>query len=408
MAPVRSWRSDNASGNAPARALRLGLIVALVAAAGCTEADLPPGSADSSSGDHRAIRLAADALTSLPPEAVERLAVQSNHDGAAFGRVRDLALDEAGFLYVLDSHARQVLVFDAAGQPVRAMSRQGTGPGEMESPRGMRWGSPDRLWVMDFRGNRYVEFSATGEPLATFQRQVLPYGADWLGSFDQEGRLHDVASVRQPESGETRLVLIRHQHAGEQLVPADTFTLPVTGADNYLVEFPAGLLNIPVPFAPAPTWIHDGDGAVWSSNAADYVLLKTALRGDTLLSIHLDRTAQPVSREQRARAVAELDSLVEALGGNARLLDFSRIPSRYPAHGPLRIDEKGRLWVAHYAAEVEPSGTFDIFEPSGEPLGSVTLGISSRLPMAFNGGFVAGVMRDAMDAEHVVVYRLRF
>jgi hypothetical protein len=52
----------------------------------------------------------------------------------AFGQVRTFVVDDAGSIYVLDSQASHVKVFDASGKYVRTIGRQGQGPGELESP----------------------------------------------------------------------------------------------------------------------------------------------------------------------------------------------------------------------------------------------------------------------------------
>jgi hypothetical protein len=52
--------------------------------------------------------------------------------------------------------------------------------------------------------------------------------------------------------------------------------------------------------------------------------------------------------------------------------------------------------------------TFDVFDADGRYLGAVTLDVRADLTLAFRGDFVAGVQRDALDVEYVVVHRLRF
>jgi hypothetical protein len=328
---------------------------------------------------------------------------------AEFGRIRDLAVDSQGTAYVLDGHSRRIHVYDSAGAAVTSFAGQGSGPGELESPRGLAWGPGDNLWVMDYRHNRYTEFSPAGEVLRTFQRQIPAQGTDWQGVFDRDGRLYDVAVARErPEPQVTRELLVRYDISGDALLPNDTFFLPERVARTFTVDFPGGMLSLPVPFAPVSSWAFDGEGAIWYGNGEDPAIIKTSLRGDTLLIIQRDDVRVRVPTQARTSAMAELDSILNAVGGNQAQLDVSSIPTLFPRYGRLLVDKQSRLWVAHYAANVEPTSTFDVYDSSGKPIGSVRLGFSSRLPIAFGSSVIAGVARDDFGVDHVVIYRVNF
>jgi hypothetical protein len=53
----------------------------------------------------------------------------------AFGEARNLAVDDDGAIYVLDTKLGHIKVFDASGRPVRTIGRKGQGPGELDRPR---------------------------------------------------------------------------------------------------------------------------------------------------------------------------------------------------------------------------------------------------------------------------------
>lgn len=49
-----------------------------------------------------------------------------------FTRIVSIAVDPRGFVYVADAGSRDIRVFDAAGVFVRAIGREGEGPGEFQ------------------------------------------------------------------------------------------------------------------------------------------------------------------------------------------------------------------------------------------------------------------------------------
>lgn len=329
---------------------------------------------------------------------------------AEFGRIRDLALDDLGNVYVLDAHSRQVHVYDSTGSAVTSFAGQGSGPGELESPRGMRWGPGGTLWVMGYRHNRYTEYSPDGTLTRTFQRPMPPRGTDWRGVFDADDRLYEVVlGSERPGSEGRREVLVRYDVEGDALLPADTLLLPERVAPSYSVNFPGGMLSLPVPFAASASWALDGDdGAIWYGSGDDADVVKTDASGDTLVAIRLPGTRSRVTAEDRAGAIAELDSVLSAVGGDRRQVDFDAIPHVLPTHGRILVDRNSRVWIAQYTPNVEPVSTFHVYESSGEPIGSLQLSISARLPIAFGSSTVAGVTRDEFGVDHVVVYRVRF
>jgi hypothetical protein len=52
----------------------------------------------------------------------------------AFGQARQIVVDDAGAMYVLDEQASDVKAYDASGRYLRTIGRKGQGPGELEYP----------------------------------------------------------------------------------------------------------------------------------------------------------------------------------------------------------------------------------------------------------------------------------
>jgi hypothetical protein len=355
--------------------------------------------------------------------AVATVGAAEGAGAAVFGRVRDIALSaDAGTIYVLDQQHRQLRIFDRDGNHLRSFGGTGGGPREMRDPRGVRWSPAGTLWIMDYGNQRYTELAPDGELVATHARRVPASGTDWLGAFGEDGALYDVAWVM--DEGTRRNVLIRHRVEENGVMPLDTFPLPRVGDAAYVVQYPGGLLNLPVPFSPRPSWAFAGDDAIWTAAADRYVIAKRSFAGDTLLVVEVAAEPQPVSVAERNAAQHEMQATLDPLGANLRQLDFARIPSTKPAHGRIHADHRGRVWVARMPTRTDaqaegalvsdddaPPGTsarshtrFDIFDADGHYLGQLPLPVMPDGALAFTDGYVAGVQRDEFGVERVVVY----
>jgi hypothetical protein len=347
-------------------------------------------------------------------------------DGAdVFGRIGDLMLStDAVTIYVLDQQHRELRIFDRDGNHLHSFGGSGGGPREMRDPRGVRRSPAGTLWIMDYGNQRYTELTPDGELVATYARQLPAFGTDWLGAFGKDGTLYDIG--RAFEEGTQRSLLIRHRVEPNGITPLDTFPLPQAAGDAYVVQFPGGLLNLPVPFTPRPSWAFAGDDAIWTATADRYVIAKRTFAGDTLLLVEIAAEPEPVSVAERNAVQHEMQATLEPLGANLRQLDFARVPATKPAHGRIYADHRGRLWVARTPtrADATPNGTlafdddappgtstrshtrFDIFDANGHYLGQLPLAVAPDRPLAFADGYVAGVRRDEVGVERVVLFSI--
>jgi len=80
-----------------------------------------------------------------------------------FALPRDLAVDSAGHIYVLDSQFENVQVFDRAGRLLMAFGEEGSDPGEFSLPSGITIDASDRIWVADTYNRRVQVFQYLSE-----------------------------------------------------------------------------------------------------------------------------------------------------------------------------------------------------------------------------------------------------
>ncbi len=86
-------------------------------------------------------------------------------DSLGFGSISDVAVDELGRLYVLDSRLQHLQVYSPGGLLLQTVDRPGRGPGEFLVPERLWLDDPGRLYVLD-RGNRRLSvFDVSGASL---------------------------------------------------------------------------------------------------------------------------------------------------------------------------------------------------------------------------------------------------
>lgn len=74
-----------------------------------------------------------------------------------FSQIRDIEVDDQNRIYILDSKACQIKIFDESGGYIRTIGKQGQGPEEFSRPYGMSLIGSDLIAVEDM-GNRMIKF----------------------------------------------------------------------------------------------------------------------------------------------------------------------------------------------------------------------------------------------------------
>jgi hypothetical protein len=80
-----------------------------------------------------------------------------------FFSVRAVRVDEEDNIYVLDSRAGQIKVFDKQGTHLRDIGKKGQGPGEMQNPVSMEMFKGKDIVIYDMGNGRISIFSSSGE-----------------------------------------------------------------------------------------------------------------------------------------------------------------------------------------------------------------------------------------------------
>ena len=93
--------------------------------------------------------------------------VDTNDENLAFGSPLDMAVDDGGRVYILDSGDQRIQVFGSDGKYLRTIGRRGQGPGEFERLNSINFDSQGNLHVLDSAQRRIQVFTPRGEVLKT-------------------------------------------------------------------------------------------------------------------------------------------------------------------------------------------------------------------------------------------------
>lgn len=321
-----------------------------------------------------------------------------------FGEVRDLVLDEAGRIHVLDGHAHEIRIFDSGGAHVRSVGGEGQGPGELATPGGMALGPKGRIWVLDGGNARYSVFEAAGDFVETHRRETAAIPLNWRGAFTDDGALVDPTALMDGGMG---LV-----HLAPDLESADTLQLDPYEPERRAVEDEERPgLRWPIPFQPEHTWTLGPRGHLWWGVNDRFRFVQGTLEGDTLRVIELQRDPSPVTAEDRQGLLDAMGEQAERTGGSVPLAEDD-FPDERPEYSWILPDDRGYVWVTPFHQPMGPGDRFSadrihVFDPEGRYLGEAR----SETPLAphpvvFRNGHLYGVTADELGVEYVVRLRV--
>lgn len=301
-------------------------------------------------------------------ELQERLRLGSSEPDSPemFGEIADVELGPDGEVYVLDTQALQVRVFNPKGQFLRSLGRRGSGPGELSWPGGMALDTSGTLWVVDFGNRRYVGFDpASGGIVAEKRRDWSFFSIPWPGGMDRSNHLIDVGSG----SGRMPMATLIFR-LDSNFTPADSLLEPSTEKSHMVNYSTNGLprMSVPDPFAPRPTWALLPQGGIVVGNGEHYLLNRIAFNGDTTTTIEVQRRPVPITAAEQDSALKGFQDLVNQYAADATPDRDPRVPANRPAHGRIFADDQGFIWVAH-----SDSNDWDVIDAAGRYLGSVAL-----------------------------------
>lgn len=338
-----------------------------------------------------------------------------------FGQIVGLNVDDDGNLYVGDSQAREIRVFDASGTFVRRIGRPGSGPGEL-GPGGTSvfLGRGDTLFAPDPGQQRVNVFLRDGTFVRSFPISFTQgVSVKWTVTPEAE-LLQQVRHLALP-GGEQEpgpdLVLRR----GSDGTIQDTVLVLPAGLS---VQFSSNSTPTIKIFEPEPVWEMTRDGRILLAVNSDYRIELRSLDGSVERVIQKPFARQAVEEADREAFLTLFRETLEQQGAPPpavqMIIQGINFADHYPAFITFMEGPEGSLWVQQIrsARQVAAAGgTFspeddlgapdwDVFDRDGRFLGVVTL------PPRFQPGVVRenriyGVQKDELDVQYVVAVEVR-
>ena len=78
-------------------------------------------------------------------------------------RIKDLAVDDEGNIYILDNKQIQIKVFSKTGKLLRVIGRLGKGPGDIQSPLWVFFTGSREIMIEDHGNRRFIYFTPSGD-----------------------------------------------------------------------------------------------------------------------------------------------------------------------------------------------------------------------------------------------------
>jgi hypothetical protein len=311
-----------------------------------------------------------------------RIGVLDGPDEYIFGYAYIITVRDDGAIFVYDAQVPIIRQYNADGEHVRDIGRDGQGPGEYRRVQGMHILGDGRLAVFDMGNSRinvydstgvYVEGHNFGRPYAGTRDFVV----DTAGNFYIRAIAVGVPSGQWEEFATT---WIKMSASG-----AIVDSIPRPPADRSLPQF--------MPFNLERISALSNRGYLVVGHNRSYAL-DVHLTSDRVRRISRDIDVEPLKPQEHAQWEAwreYSEKRARERYGPGRVPDYPPVPRTKPFFSHLIVDADGRIWVDRYVAAtkqaVEPREpgderpllewrqppTFDVIHQDGTFLGTVVL-----------------------------------
>jgi hypothetical protein len=325
-----------------------------------------------------------------------------------FGDIAGVVRLGDGTVVVGDDQSKDLRFFDRSGRHVRTVGREGGGPGEFRSV-GSLFAVEDSLVVGDWSSRRVSVFAPDGRlvraiPIEgkefTFPAGYFRGGAVLL----RAGTTFDNTS--RPGIRRDSITYLRLDPAGGPPTKLGRFPGPEswvqTNGGGIMVTSPA--FGRTSRLAPVPDGFFFGSADAHEIRRYDAAgrLVRLIRRREELRPVtpaDIDRYKQLLQKDVEESKEPFLRQML------ARSLADMPFPETMPAHGEIRADRAGNLWVSDFQVTTEDAGRWTVFDPQGRMLGAVATPPRFQLH-DIGADYVVGVWKDELDVEHVRMFSL--
>lgn len=270
-----------------------------------------------------------------------------------------VALDGGGRLLVVERGPVAVRLLELDGTLIRAIGREGEGPGEYAAPIPKAVGS--YIVVDDPRLARLTVFDTSGTVVKTFPAPCCHYAAVFS---DNSGRVYVRTSPGADSTASDAMVWIDSRSGA-----SDTVVLPRVGPAQRLWQFEieGGRMSYSIPYQPYDVTAITPAGTVLRGWTGSYEYLERTFDGDSIRVVRREWTPVERPEAERRKRYDEMTEQLRKQVGEAtvnQVMNFSDIPSQAEPMPGLSVDHDGNVWVPIYTAGAE-TRTYDVFSPAG-------------------------------------------
>lgn len=300
-----------------------------------------------------------------------RIGGDTDDEDEFFGILTHVTVDDEGNVYLLDSQLHQVMIYTPQGDFVRAIGREGEGPGEFRRPSGMLMVPGGNVGVIQSRPGKIVVLTPGGEPAGN---HPIPEAEDGgvqfffagLGAGDQI--LLGVLQFSRLESGaEITSKLIRVGPDGKQTASYFKRSESRNFANVVIDEKNSRQSGI--------VWGVGPDGRVYASMEFEAYLIDVWLQDGQRDRI-IERAYQPRQRSSEEIKRAG-DRMPVRMGRRRRVEPEKKISKTDRDILGIYPRDDGSLWVISSRGALDAPdgvvGVFDVFDEEGRYVRQVTL-----------------------------------
>ena len=320
--------------------------------------------------------------------------------------VTGVALLGDGTVAVLDAMGHRLHLYDAGGELRASVGQDGSGPGELRSPRGISRYRSDSMAVFDRTLGRISVFASSGAFVRSVPVRFTGSRMEFVGAL-ADGSFVLWSAGFQPDQGTWRepATFFRLDSIGEAM---DTLFV-VPGEEFYGSRFRGRPIYGPLPFGRRTVSAAQG-GAEVLNTGEDCALAVRDPDGRKVMEVYRRCGRRVVSRaaveafEATRLAGLEYEPARELV---AAVYAAKKVP--YPnVGGPIDrilIDDTGHIWAEDYVLPIDTVRSWSVFRSDGRLLGTVVMPGNLEIEQ-IGADRVVGVTRNSAGVARVQVHPL--
>ncbi|MFC1529142.1 6-bladed beta-propeller [Gemmatimonadota bacterium] len=332
-------------------------------------------------------------------------------------RPSGMVISDDGRIFICDAGDRRIAVFSPAGEFIRNIGREGSGPGEFRylNILGIHSG---QLLIHDSSLNRLTVYSLEGELQEVHTpRSLAGVNRFYPGPDDTFIGLDATSKAVEPDFWQGMRALIVNS-AGDTLVTVEADPRPT----SRMISAPLPV-SFPVYYSDGPEFDYYPEQGILGYDSIDPELRWYDFTGAIQQIIRIGFPRELVTSAHRDRVKADWDDRIAVAGDASReSMKAVRENLAYGEFVPFwrtaTVDDTGYYWLQRYELRTERlaaggGSLFSLLSPDGEYLGdtrwpvSVTSGLWLLYPTISQGCLVATITDEETGEERVTVFSLK-